>query len=301
MNKQEQLKYIEDNYPLTTHHISNRRIRHSFFSKIETELQAYLLGFYASDGSINEKRKTLRVHLQIQDKEIVYLFKDVISPDARTFSIDPKIVTGRNGMKIQGHESFGVDITSSEICNSLVDLGIGYNKTYSDLKIPNKIPNNLVRHFIRGYFDGDGCITGYVPNEPNKNPRFRIRFDIDAKKQSILLDFAKFFSENNINVNINYLKRDDMYRLTIGSKKEIYKIFELLYKDCNFCLSRKFNKFNHYVNTEVTQLIAEYRNAQEVNVNESNNPPKSVEQVTKSYLDDEYIENNYFEYLENVR
>jgi len=63
MNKQEQIKYIEDNYPLTTHHISNRRIRHSFFSKIETELQAYLLGFYASDGSIDEKRKTLRIHL----------------------------------------------------------------------------------------------------------------------------------------------------------------------------------------------------------------------------------------------
>ena len=59
MNKQEQIKFIEDNYPLTTNHISNRRIRHSIFSKIETELQAYLLGFYAADGSIDEKRKTL--------------------------------------------------------------------------------------------------------------------------------------------------------------------------------------------------------------------------------------------------
>ena len=35
MNKQEQIKFIEDNYPLTTNHISNRRIRHSIFSKIE--------------------------------------------------------------------------------------------------------------------------------------------------------------------------------------------------------------------------------------------------------------------------
>ena len=56
MNRQEQIKFIEDNYPLYTNHISNRRIRHTFFSKIETELQAYLLGFYAADGSINEKR-----------------------------------------------------------------------------------------------------------------------------------------------------------------------------------------------------------------------------------------------------
>ena len=43
-------------------------------------------------------------------------------------------------------------------------------------------------------------------------------------------------------------------------------------------ITRKFNKFNRYVNTEVTQLIAEHRNAQEVNVNESNNLPTSAEQ-----------------------
>lgn len=57
MNKEEQIKYIENNYPLYTNHISNRRIRHSFFEEIKTEIQAYLLGFYAADGSINEKRK----------------------------------------------------------------------------------------------------------------------------------------------------------------------------------------------------------------------------------------------------
>ena len=62
MNRQEQIKFIEDNYPLTTNHISNRRIRHDIFSTIETELQAYLLGFYAADGSIDEKRKTFRIH-----------------------------------------------------------------------------------------------------------------------------------------------------------------------------------------------------------------------------------------------
>ena len=68
-----------------------------------------------------------------------------------------------------------------------------------------------------------------------------------------------------------------MYRISTSSRKNLEKIFNLLYRDANFYLKRKFNKFNHYVNTEVTQLITEYRNAQEVNVNESNNPPKSSE------------------------
>ena len=124
MNKNEQIKFIKDNYPLSTHHVSNRRIRHGFFKDIRTELQAYLLGFYAADGSINEKRKTFRIHLQKRDSEIVYLYKDIISPDARVFSVYEHKTTGRGGMIVNAHESFGVDITSAELCNSLVDLGI---------------------------------------------------------------------------------------------------------------------------------------------------------------------------------
>ena len=84
-NKEEQIEFIKDNYPATTHHISKRRVRHNFFSSIKTELQAYLLGFYTADGSIDEKRKTLRVELQKGDSEIVYLFKDSISEDARLY------------------------------------------------------------------------------------------------------------------------------------------------------------------------------------------------------------------------
>lgn len=142
MTKKEQLKFIEDNYPLYNNHISNRRIRHAFFDTIETELQAYLLGFYAAD-------------------------------------------------------------------------------------------------------------------------------------------IQKVLSKNDINVNINYLKRDDMYRISTSSKSEVSKLYHYLYDDANFYLSRKFNKFSYYVNTEVSQLIADHRNAQEVNVNESNNPPTSAEHSIK--------------------
>ena len=276
MNKKEQIKFIEDNYPLTTNHISNRRIRHDIFSKIETELQAYLLGFYAADGNINEKRKTFRIHLQKQDSELVYLYKDIISPDARTFTVEEHKTTGRNGQEVNAHESFGVDITSAKLCTDLVNLGIGYNKSYSDLHIP-EMPESLIRHFIRGYFDGDGCVTIWLSKEKGKSDRVRGKFDICAKSASILNEFIKFFATHDIKINLNYLKRDDMYRISTSSKKELEKIYNMLYKDSNFYLSRKFNKFDHYVNTEVTQLIAEYRNAQEVNVNESNNPPKSAE------------------------
>lgn len=278
MNREEQIKYIEDNYPATTNHISTRRIRHNFFERIETELQAYLLGFYAADGSIDEKRKTLKIELQKSDSEIIYLFKDSISKDARLYQNKERSFMGPRGKMIHTDGSIGVDITSAKICNDLLNLGIGYRKSYTDLHIPD-IPENLIRHFIRGYFDGDGCITGGVTREKGKKDRFRRHFQIDSKKNTLLLEIQKFFSKYDININLNYLKRDDMYRIVTSSKKEVEKIYHLLYDNSYFYLSRKFNKFNHYVNTEDLQLITEACNAQEVNDNESNNPPKSSEHL----------------------
>lgn len=261
MNKEEQIKFIEENYPLYTHHTSNRRIRHDFFKNISTELQAYLLGFYTADGSIDEKRKTFRIHLSIKDSELVYLYKDIISPDARLFSVaDNYKTTGRDGKEITGHGSIGVDISSAILVNDLVELGIGYKKTYSDLTIPN-IPENLIRHFVRGFFDGDGSISTYLTCEKGKKDRVRCGIQIDSKTKTLLENIQLFFKNNNIKFNLIYLKRDDMYRISTSSREEIKKLYLLFYKDSYFYLSRKFNKFDYYVNTEVSQLIADHRNA----------------------------------------
>ena len=261
MNKEEQIKFIEENYPLYTHHTSNRRIRHDFFKNISTELQAYLLGFYTADGSIDEKRKTFRIHLSIKDSELVYLYKDIISPDARLFSVaDNYKTTGRDGKEITGHGSIGVDISSAILVNDLVELGIGYKKTYSDLTIPN-IPENLIRHFVRGFFDGDGSISTYLACEKGKKDRVRCGIQIDSKTKILLENIQLFFKNNNIKFNLIYLKRDDMYRISTSSREEIKKLYLLFYKDSYFYLSRKFNKFDYYVNTEVSQLIADHRNA----------------------------------------
>lgn len=167
MNKEEQIKYIEENFPFSSGIHSNRRVRQTFFSSIDTELQAYLLGLYASDGNINEKRKTFRIHLQERDSELVYLTKDIIGPDSRVFRLENRTcINPRNGKEYTGCNSFGVDINSSTLCEDLVKLGFGYNKTYSENHIP-KIKEDLIRHFIRGYFDGDGTISGrYIAPDP---------------------------------------------------------------------------------------------------------------------------------------
>ena len=279
----DELNFIETNYPLFQNGTSKRLIRHNFFSKIETELQAYLLGFIYSDGCINIQRHTLSIHINDIDSELFELFK-IISPDAYTKQeegYESKALVREH--TVRNKSSIRLAISSKILIEDLIKLGVCERKTYENLHIPEMNPN-LIGSFIRGYFDGDGCFTWHAsaPNLNNRerNWRIKIAWQIDSKTQTLLTEFQKWFETQGVTLNINYIKRDNMYRLCTASKKTFNKIYNLIFKKAQYSLSRKINKINHYVNTEVTQLIAEYRNAQEVNVNESNNPPKSPEHAS---------------------
>lgn len=188
-------------------------------------------------------------------------FKKFISPDARTFLNQRKIKIIRN-CNITNSVYYGIDINCSDLCNDLVNLGFGYRKTYADTHLPN-IPPELMRHFIRGYFDGDGTIMGcYIKPDPKwkKNENFRTKMSICCKKRSILDDIKEYLKNLGIKSTINYSRRDDMYEIS-SPKSQIKKLFHLLYDDAHFYLQRKYDKFEHYANTEITQLIAENRKA----------------------------------------
>lgn len=280
MKIQEQIQILEDICPASKHHTSTRMIRHSFFKDIQTEIQAYLLGFFIADGNIEPRRKCFRVQLNEGDNEIIDLYKQYIGPDSRVFRQKGHVIQGRNGQIYQQRDFIGIDIVSSELTDSLIELGYNYRKTYDILHLP-KLSEDLLIHVIRGYFDGDGSITTwYVSANNGRKERVRSSFMIDCKSAEILTEIQRLFAKNGINTQVIYLNRDQMYRICTGSREEIKKIYNLLYKDANFFLQRKYNKFDHYVNTEVTQLITEYRNAQKVSVNESNNPSKSAEHPT---------------------
>jgi len=253
---------ILEKLPFYTKHSSKREIRHEFFDNIETEVQAYILGIYASDGSVNAERKTMTLGISQVDTQLIELFKKYISPNAYTRITEPRVLSnaGRNGIDINDNGSIYLDITSVIIYKSLCDKGFGSRKTYNDSVLPN-ISAEMLPHFIRGYFDGDGCITTWLAKEKGKADRVRSKFDISSKTRSLLDDINSEFSKVGITCNINYLKRDDMYRLCTSSRVELGKLFKYLYSDSNFRLDRKYDKFNRYVNTEITQLIAEYRNA----------------------------------------
>jgi hypothetical protein len=118
---------LDDICPLFINNPSKRKIRHNFFSNIQTEIQAYLLGFHAADGSVNLERNTLRVKVTKKDEEIIELFKSFISPDAYcrnvegfTTIIREKQITTKNASEIS--------IASKYITEDLIELGFGPKK-----------------------------------------------------------------------------------------------------------------------------------------------------------------------------
>lgn len=269
-------EYLNKYCPLCIEGKSKRFIRHNFFENPNTELHAYLLGLIMSDGSINDKRVTLSHTLSYNDKELLNYYK-IISPNAYIQELNPsttyKPIRNRN---VKTNKTIKLCISSSKLINDLHNLGVKQNKTYLEQHIPSQIPKKYLKDFIRGYFDGDGCFSGsVVQDKGRKTPRIRMQFQIDSKTKTLLLEILEILKQNNIELHLYECKRDNMFRIATHSIKECKKLYTFLYEDRHCYLKRKFNKFNYYVNTEVTQIITEYYNAQEVNVNESNNPPTS--------------------------
>lgn len=281
MTKDEQIKILDVICPLRCGKTSIKRTRHEFFTNIKTESQAYILGFHTADGHVDYTKQMLRFQLQEPDKEIIYLLKDVVAPDARIWTAEGRDIK-RNGI-VLGHTSniIGIDIYSKQIRDDLISLNVGPRKTYNEIHLPN-FNDSLLFHFIRGYFDGDGCFSwGVCKKHGEYKSWLWHKAGIVAKTKTLLEEIQEFLYKYNINGVLTYRKDRDLYNLEINQSESLKKLFHLLYDDSNFYLKRKYDKFNHFVNTEVTQLIAEYRNAQKVSASDSNNPSTSAEHPTR--------------------
>lgn len=242
---EQELRIIEQKFPLFTNgNRSKREIRHKIFTDICTHLQAYMLGFIASDGCVNELRHALIFQISNKDKKLLDLFT-IISPDA-------KISYRESGVNLKGarktqkpimdHGSIRLVIHSKMLYDSLVALGITDRKTYKDLHIPEQIPKEFISSFILGYLDGDGYITTYL----NSWDGVVCKAGICSKTSSLLLEFQKIFQENNIKSFLRWDKRDNMYYLNTYDKKSLINLYDYLYKT-NLGLQRKKTKLFDYL------------------------------------------------------
>lgn len=198
-----------------------------YFEKINTPEQAYWFGFLLADGNVYKDQMTLK--LQRTDSDHLLKFKKAMSSE-HPIHLSQKEMNG----KTYYYAVFFIG--SKKLCHDLLQNGMPPKKSLI-LKYPI-IPSKLQSHFIRGYFDGDGCI--YVNTNKNNHKVWSIYSgseDVVVQMKNIL--------ENRLNIKTSIYKQGKGFVLAISKKEYINKIFKFLYKNCDptIYLERKHDKF----------------------------------------------------------
>lgn len=192
-------------------------INEDYFKK-ETSNKYYILGLWFADGCIYRKTH-FDLTLHKKDK---YLLKKI----ANEMNYEGKVYDypNRNASRL--------NFSCKEIYEDLIRLG-GTERKSLNTVFPN-IPNEFLHDFIRGYFDGDGCIMRL------KGGRVNSAFTSGSK--IFLIELLKKL-RHNAHVVGGYFD-DSCCSLKFG-KKDSLKIGEYMYKDNpELFLDRKREKFN---------------------------------------------------------
>lgn len=193
----------------------------NFFKTIDTPEKAYWLGFIYADGCLSKNE--LILHLGIKDEEHLNKFKKAIKSNGK-IEINETHATFR--------------ISSKEISYDLIKLGVLRRKTFI-IKYPNLL-KNLERHFIRGYFDGDGCIS----NIKNKNSK---TWSIFGASESFMFEMKNRLETLLGFPFLIYLRKKGGYNIQLNKKEHIIKMENFLYDgvEGEVYLIRKKNNFSY--------------------------------------------------------
>lgn len=218
----------------------------NYFNVIDTEDKAYWLGFMYADGNITKTKNQFKIQLRVNDKEVIEKFIKSINGN-----MSVKEYPYKNG-KIY----YGVFLTSERMFNDLNFHGCVPNKSLV-LTFPTTVPNYLKRHFVRGYFDGDGCVSIYNKKwikTPKTNPTIcynkAIAINICGTKE-FLTELAKI---GKFSICKEKRRSTNCWRLESKDKNKIKKFYYYLYFHSTVYLERKKELFEDFYQNDVQRL-----------------------------------------------
>lgn len=202
------------------------RINESVFDSIDTEESAYWLGFLFADGNVSSNNYKIDLSLSSNDIEHLNKYKSFLQYQKNLKIEDTNFSNSKRVRLVY---------SSKHIHNTLCNYGCIPQKSLI-LKFPRIDifkDKNLIKHFIRGYVDGDGCLT--FTNKLHTIPNITI---LGTKEfLTSILDYLP--------VKTKILKRKNVFILNF-SRKKAYKLAVYLYKDCKLYLDRKYLRYKEY-------------------------------------------------------
>ena len=208
---------------------TKKEIDENIFEKIDTEEKAYWLGFLYADGCVSEIRNSVELSLQEQDYEHLIKYKNFLKSKHEI----------KKRIKDNKYVSYRLSFNSKKIKEDLIKVGCIPRKSLI-LTFPTEeqVSKELIPHFIRGYLDGDGCIT--------HNSKGNVSVEI-LGTNNILKGITNYF---NIENHIYTFNHSSVKRFIIAGDKA-KSILNCLYENATIYLDRKYNKYLKFCRFEL--------------------------------------------------
>lgn len=225
------------------------KIDNTVFEKIDSKEKAYWLGFLYADGFtiFDDKRYLYKLGIKLSSKDYTHVekFKSFLNTNQpiRTIYVKKDVYIGDR--KINTSQGFSEFVLSNKkIVHDIIKLGC-FPKKSLILEFPESsiVPDNFINHFIRGYFDGDGCLS---LKKNNKN--ISIRGDlVIVSTYNFLYHLKNLITEkfNFYTSDIKTLKTDKIHRISLSGNVKLEIFLDWLYTDSNsdIILDRKYQKY----------------------------------------------------------
>ncbi len=211
-----------------------RKVNKDFFKAWSSEM-AYVLGYFAADGGMTyNNRGAYYLEFNSTDKYLIELVRALLNSNHKV---------GRRIVKKRTHKLvYRLQIGSKDMFEDLLKLGMTPAKSKS-LYFP-RVPSKYLADFVRGYFDGDGCV--YFREHFAKDRR-KMRWVFQSRFTSGSESFLKILHTTLKKYKVKggcLYEKERGYELVLSHRDSI-ALYRLMYNNAHagLQLKRKRNVF----------------------------------------------------------
>ena len=232
-------KYLKDMGIEVVNYQNRARLDETVFDSMDTEEQFYWLGFLYADGNISKTGNRLELTLALKDIDHLEKFRNFL-----------KLTTEIKTVLRNGHYICRLYVRNKHLWETLNNLGCVPCKSLI-LEFPKKeiFKNNkmFILHFIRGYVDGDGCLS-YYWNKQHTSINTQVSI---VSTESFLNSIKKLFGNKHGYIHNKSSKdwENKAYQLTFNGAIA-RKFARYLYEKATIYMQRKYEKYLYFCRLE---------------------------------------------------
>lgn len=194
---------------------------------------SYSVGLLATDGNLSNDGR--HIDLTSKDKGQIINFRNCLG-----------LHNNKIGKKTSGYTKgknyYRIQFSNSEFYKWLVDIGITPKKSHTINTL--KIPDKYFFDFLRGCFDGDGCIYSFW------DPRWRssyMFYTVFVSASSKFLEWLQKSTTRLAKARGRITKSTRVYQLRFAKKESLVLINKMFYSPNIHCLKRKYLKIQRII------------------------------------------------------